>query len=309
MCGSVRNGYLRKCGFSPSQWFLGRDPRAEIDEQSNPVTQPQMLADPKFGARVMLREQACQAILEERAKEAWRRAIAGRNRPMRGPYVPAQLAYMFRRRGRGQLSTRHAVWLGPGRIVGSESSTNGVIPRLIWVSYNGFLYTCSPEGLRPLPEDEHRFRELTRELSAGRMHPEIEQASQFIDFKNGQYHYLVDDMPDDIDMEFQEDVMDDADDTPMQHDESMEPPRKLRRRYTRSPEYWAKRASGELGPMGSLQEGVSPTVVHVHPNSPDHGKSKRRRVTIADPPEQSVAQPSVLMILHWKNRTIASSLH
>ena len=293
MCGSVRNDYLRKCGFSPSQWFLGRDPRhaaslADIDEQSNPVTQSQVLADPKFAARVMLREQARQAFLEEHAKEAWRRAIAGRNRPMRGPYVPGQLVYMFRRRGRGQLSTRHGVWLGPGRIVGSESSTNGVIPRLIWVSYNGFLYRCSPEGLRPLPEDEHRFRELTRELSAGRMHPEIEQASQSIELRNGQYHDLVDEKPDDIDMELQEDLMDDADDITPQHDESMEPPRKLRRRYTRSPEYWAKRASGELGPMGSLHEGVTPTIVHLHPNSPNHDESKRRRVTIADPPEQSV---------------------
>ena len=44
MCGSVRNHYLRKCGFSPSQWFLDRDPRhavslADIGEQNNPETQ------------------------------------------------------------------------------------------------------------------------------------------------------------------------------------------------------------------------------------------------------------------------------
>ena len=60
-------------------------------------------------------------------------------------------------------------------------------------------------------------------------------------------------------MELQEDLLDDTDDTPIKHDATMEPARKLRRRYTRSPEYWAKRASGELGPMGSLQEGLSPT--------------------------------------------------
>ena len=145
-----------------------------------------------------------------------------------------------------------------------------------------------------MPEDEHRFREFTRELSANRMHPEIEQASQSIDLKNGQFHDLVHDKPDEIDMELQEDFMDGADDTAIEHDDTMEPPRKLRRRYTRTPEYWAKRASGELGKMGSLQEGVSPTIVHLHPNSPDHGESKERRVTIADPPEQSAAESSVL---------------
>ena len=106
MRGSIRNGYLRKCGFSPSQWFLGRDSGhaaslADLDEQNNPVTQSQVMADPKYAAQVMLREQACQAFLEEHAQEAWRRAIAGRNRPMCGPYVPGQLVYMFRRRGRG----------------------------------------------------------------------------------------------------------------------------------------------------------------------------------------------------------------
>ena len=95
-------------------------------------------------------------------------------------------------------------------------------------------------------------------------------------------------------MELQDDLMDDADDAPNNHEDSMEPPMKSLRRYTRSAEYWAKRASGELGPMGSLQEGVTPTVVHLHPDSPEHGESKRRRVTIADPPEQSVEHPSVL---------------
>ena len=60
-------------------------------------------------------------------------------------------------RGRGLLSTRHGVWLGPGRIIGTESLTNSPIPRLIWVSFSGILYRCSPETLRPLPEDEALF--------------------------------------------------------------------------------------------------------------------------------------------------------
>ena len=132
-----------------------------LDEQNNPVTQSQVMADPKYAAQVMLREQACQAFLEEHAQEAWRRAIAGRNRPMCGPYVPGQLVYMFRRRGRGQLSTstRHGVWLGPGRIVASESSTNGVIPRLI----SGFIQWLSLQVLtRRSSTNARRWAQVSR---------------------------------------------------------------------------------------------------------------------------------------------------
>ena len=144
-CASIRNEQLRKHGFSPLQWFLGREPRhagslADVDEQRNIVSQSQVLADPTFSAKLHLREIAAKAFLEEHARDTWRRAVGGRNRPMRGPYTQGQMVYMYRSQGRGQLSTRHGAWLGPARIIGTESSTDGVIPRLIWVSYNGFLY-------------------------------------------------------------------------------------------------------------------------------------------------------------------------
>ena len=163
ICCSVRNDQLRKCGFSPSQWFLGREPRhagslVDMDQQVNPAVQSQVLGDPNFASSVLLREEAAKAFLEEHSKDIWRRAIASRSRPIRGPYVAGQLVYMFRRQGKGMLQTRRGVWIGPGRIIGTESESSGPVPRLVWVSYNGFLYRCSPEGLRPVPEDEMLFK-------------------------------------------------------------------------------------------------------------------------------------------------------
>ena len=120
---------------------------------------------PLFASKIRLREEAAKAFHEEHAKDVWRRAVAYRHRPMRGPYVQGQLVYMFRAAGRGQLSTRHGKWLGPAKVIGVESSSNSPIPRLVWTSYNGYLYRCRPEGLHPMSEDETEFRALARELA------------------------------------------------------------------------------------------------------------------------------------------------
>ena len=108
-----------------------------------PATQSQVLDDPTFAAKVRLWDQAAKAFLEAHAQDTWRRAVAGRNRPMRGPFVQSQMVYMFRRQGKGtakgMLVTRQGAWLGPGRIIGTESSRHSLVPRLIWVSYNGLL--------------------------------------------------------------------------------------------------------------------------------------------------------------------------
>ena len=52
-----------------------------------------------------------------------------------------QGVYVFRKTARGLLSTRHGVWLGPGKVVGTESFQAGSpILRVIWVVVNGFMF-------------------------------------------------------------------------------------------------------------------------------------------------------------------------
>ena len=218
---------------------------------------------------------------------------------MRGPYVQGQMVYMYRRQGRGtakgMLATRHGAWIGPGRIIGMESSRNGPIPRLVWVSYNGYLYRCSPEGLRPLPDDEAAFRQLTRELSLGQLSPDLERASESLREKAGQFIDLLPDKPQDEDMELEEDFNDDDDDDPDPPDDLEGGPRKIRRRISRSDEYWRKRAAGAQ-PLGVLHEGPQPRIARAMSDLPDptapsdeaaHDE-KRRRVTID--PEIEVEQ-------------------
>ena len=252
MCATTRNEMLRRCGFLPSQWFLGRESKhpgllRDIGEQSNLASQSQVLTERDFAERVRVQEEAAKAFIEEHAKDTWRRAIVGKSRPMRGPYTVGQLVYMFRWRSRGLLSTRHGVWLGPGRIIGTESFSDSVTPRVLWVAWSGYLYKCSPETLRPVPEDEMQFRHLAKELCEGRLQPDIEEAEATLDSKAGQYVDLYEDAPDDEDFQLSDENQenDDSDDT--------QPPPKARRRVDRSEAYWKSRSHG-APPLGSIQE-------------------------------------------------------
>lgn len=95
-------------------------------------------------------------------------------------------------------------------------------------------------------------------MSVGQLHPELEQAADTVAQRAGQFHDLVDHKPTDDDVELDDDLMDDPDDRPEDNevpDPSMDQPRRVRVRFYRSPEYWRKRAAGEIGPHGALQEG------------------------------------------------------
>lgn len=214
LAATTRNQMLRKSGYSPSQWFLGQDQRTpgwllDVDAQNDPAVQSQIVNQPSFAAKMHLREAAAQACLAEHSKDIWRRAIAARNTPVRGPYSPGQLVYFFRRRGRAQLSTRHGVWLGPARVIGVESSTGSSIPRLVWVSFNGFLNRCSPEGLRPVPEDEAEFKRLAKELASGSGPPDLESAENAL--RRGQYQDCTEELPQADDFELESDIDDEPD--------------------------------------------------------------------------------------------------
>ena len=243
-CCSVRNEQLKRHGFSSAQWFLGREPRvpgslSDITEQQNPAVQDAVLSEQDFAQKMQARQQAAEAFLQAHAHHTWSRAIRGRNRPIRGPYVVGQSVYVFRKHGKGQFSTRHGAWLGPGRVVGTESfRENSPVPRVIWVAVNGFMYKCSPECLRPVVEDEVVFQQLAKEYHAGRLHEELEQVTPSRRGPAGRFFDLTQDPPDDLDFLTPPGSDQEGDDPPPE-----QVGRNVRRRITRDEEYWRSRAS------------------------------------------------------------------
>ena len=242
-CASVRNQHLRRHGFSSAQWFLGREPRvpaslSDLTERDNIATQDAVLSEPDFHAKMQCRQLAAHAFIEAHAHETWRKAIKGRNRPLRGPYIVGQSVYVFRRGARGLLSTRHGVWHGPGKIVGTEGyRQDSPIPRVLWVVINGLMYKCSPECLRPIVEDELAFKQLARQYHTGVLPAELEVPSRYMG-PGGHYVDLTNAPP----------SADDFDELlpPPEHEPPelpSNPAPAVRSRVTHGPAYWAGRAA------------------------------------------------------------------
>eukprot|EP00435_Cladocopium_sp_Y103_P064755 s345_g26.t1 len=249
-----------------------------------------------------LREEAARAFHEAHAKDVWRRDIAARNRPLRGRYQSGQLVYIFRRKGKGQLTTRNGYWCGPGRIIGTENSTGHFVPRIVWVAWDGYLYKCSCEGLRPVPEDEAEFRKLAHQLAEGRLHPDVKATEQTLADRSGQFHDLTEERPQDDEFELKDDVGDEPDDDEdlgndgygdkpdkpksrkrpaLDHPDGLPAPRPVRVRFCRSQEYWRKRAMG-APPLGPIQESAQPDIITELPTSPMEPPVHRRKVENED---------------------------
>ena len=295
-CCGVRNEQLKRHGFSSAQWFLGREPRvpgslADITEQNNPAVQDAVMSERDFAQKMQIRQQAAEAFIEAHAHATWTRAIKGRSRPLRGPYVVGQAVYVFRKQGRGQLATRHGAWLGPGKVVGTESfREDSPVPRVIWVVVNGFMYKCSPECLRPVTEDEVAFRHMAQQLHSGNLPDELEQATPSRRGPAGRFFDLTADPPLPIDFESplgsdQEGGDQEGGDTSRP---SLEPDRNVRRRITRNDDYWQGRASGN-SPRGAPTVRVRENPVFPHEESVEHPAEKVPRL---EDPDNDLAEYS-----------------
>ena len=273
-CCAIRNEQLKRHGFSSAQWFLGREPRvpgslADLEEQRNDAVQDAVVHEQDFGQKMRLRQQAAEAFVEAHAHNVWKRAIRGRNRPIRGPYIVGQSVYLFRRQSRGLLSTRHGVWIGPGRVVGTESfRPDSPIPGVVWVVVNGFMYKCSPESLRPVADDKVAFRQLAQQFHSG-----LEHVSPARRGPAGRFFDVT-----------QEVLCDEDFFTPPASDEEGAPAgaspsnaRNVRRRVSLDDSYWEARAQG-VSPRGASQ------VRKLHPDAEVEGSPspKARRTEQED---------------------------
>ena len=140
----AKNSLVRKSGFSPAQWVLGKDvrlPASLADEDEVGRVGAQALADTpgtRFHRKNQIRMAARENFTKAANSEAIRRAELRQVRPSRGPF-PAG-TYVFYYDGANKQPGPNC-WRGIARVVGREGQST------IWLSHRGILIAVSPEHL------------------------------------------------------------------------------------------------------------------------------------------------------------------
>ena len=152
----ARNDLMRVEGVSPSVLVFGRLPRAppsmaEGDEDFRMLAERLHNEDPLYEVTMQRRLAARTAWVQSEVRDRTSRVQTTRSRPYKGPYYKGQVVLVYRRK-KGDASNpgRKGVWLGPGEVVASESTSDRLVPRIIYVTVHGRLFLCSPEQLRPV---------------------------------------------------------------------------------------------------------------------------------------------------------------
>eukprot|EP00435_Cladocopium_sp_Y103_P040884 s349_g11.t1 len=150
----AKNALIRKGGFSPAQWVLGRDvriPAALCDDQEVMRVGAQALAatpNSTFYRKTELRMAAREAFTKSFTSDALRRAELRQIRPSRGPFLPGMYVFYY---DASERDPSPNCWRGIARVIGKEGSST------VWISHRGLLLAVSPEHLSRAydPEVEH----------------------------------------------------------------------------------------------------------------------------------------------------------
>ena len=158
-------------GFSPAQHLLGQAP----DETGRFLAACNQLppgllcenADGEFARSVKLRAEAEKAQCEWSAKQRILRAKHSRHRPCYN-YQPGELVFYWRcqdsKKGRRQPGGKHGRFLGPARILATESrkdEAGQIRPGgAVWLVKGRSLLKCSPEQLRRASQREELLEAL-----------------------------------------------------------------------------------------------------------------------------------------------------
>ena len=140
----AKNSLVRKGGFSPAQWVLGRDVRLPAsladDQEVMRVGAQALAATPSslFYRKTQLRMAAREAFSRSATSEALRRAELRQIRPSRGPFLPGMYVFYYDAQDRDPSPN---CWRGIARVIGREGTST------IWISHRGLLLAVSPEHL------------------------------------------------------------------------------------------------------------------------------------------------------------------
>ncbi len=150
----AKNALVRKGGFSPAQWVLGRDIRIpaslQDDHEVMRVGAQALASTPNsiFYKKTQLRMAAREAFSRAATSSSLRRAELRQVRPSRGPFLPGMYVFYYDASDREPSPN---CWRGIARVIGKEGSST------IWISHRGLLLAVSPEHLSRAydPEVEH----------------------------------------------------------------------------------------------------------------------------------------------------------
>ena len=256
---NAKNNLVRKAGFSPSQWVLGRSIRLPSDltddAEATRLGSLALTTTPtsRFYLKSKLRFSAREAFMQVANSEALKRAELRKVRPHRGPFPVGTYVFFF---DASDQKPGPSCWRGIARVIGHEGS------HTVWLSHRGLLIAVSPEHLAMAFDEEVRqWTTIGSEVDLLDTQPAAGGTS-FIDLRkqpkppaegfdvdkleeddrqkmigDGQGHFEPLTTVQDVDMEY----------TPSVPDENVEPP------YEQMPEYLPEDLSSDLLSMARMR--------------------------------------------------------
>ena len=159
-------------GYSPAQHVLGQAPdeSGRFIPRSSQVHPNLLVENPtgEFERSVRLRAEAEKALADWSTQQRLQRAKHSRHRPCFN-FIPGELVYYWRsqdaNKGRRQPGGKHGRFLGPARILATESrrTEDGSIKPggSVWLVKGRSLLKCAPEQLRRATEREELIEALS----------------------------------------------------------------------------------------------------------------------------------------------------